>query len=83
MIIGMLSQSIISAVEKMLQDRTSHSGGVTGGVQRPITFGKAVAFFLHEDIVISGSESLIIASVRHLASAETKSAMQEQQCKTQ
>lgn len=82
MIIGMLSQSIIPAVDRTLQDRTSHSGGVTGGVQSPITFGKAVAFLLHEDMVISGSESLIIASIRQLTSAETKSAMQDQQCKT-
>jgi hypothetical protein len=68
-----LSQSIIAAVEKSYQDRTTHCGGVTSGVQSPITFVKAVAFLLHRARVIPGHESLIIASIRQLASAETDS----------
>lgn len=77
------SQSIIAAVEKSHQDRTTDCGGVTGGVQSPITFAKAVAFLLHGDRVIPRHESLIIASIRQLASTRTDSAMQDQACKTQ
>lgn len=54
MIDGALSQSIIAVVEKSHQDRTTHCGGVTSGVQSPITFVKAVAFLLHRDRVIPG-----------------------------
>lgn len=78
-----LSQSIIAAFEKSHQDRTTHCGGVTRGVHSPITLAKAVAFLLHRDRVIPGHESLIIASIRQLASTGTDSAMQDQPCKTQ
>jgi hypothetical protein len=78
-----LSQSIIAAVEKLHQDITTHCGGVTSGVQSPVTFAKAVAFLLHADRVIPGHEILIIASIRHLASTGTDSTMQDQPCKTQ
>lgn len=64
-----MSQSIIAAIEKSHQDRTTHCGGVT--------------FLLHRDRIIPGHESLIIASIRQLASTGTDSAMQDQTCKTQ
>lgn len=51
-----LSQSIIAAVEKLQQDITTHCGGVTSGVQSPITFAKAVTFLLHVGRVIPGHE---------------------------
>lgn len=77
MIDEVMSQSIMAAIKKSLQDRTTHWGGVTSGVQSPVIFAKAVAFLLHRDRVIPGHESLIIASIRHLANAGTDSAMQE------
>lgn len=78
-----LSQSIIAAIEKSHQDRTTDCGGVTSGVQSPITFAKAVAFLLHRDRVAPGHEGLIIALIRQLESTRTDSAMQDQTCKTQ
>jgi hypothetical protein len=78
-----LSQSIIAAVEKLHQDITTHCGGVTSGVQSPVTFAKAVAFLSHVDRVIPGHGILIIASIRQLASTGTDSTMQDQPCKTQ